>query len=276
MDFIRILKFGFSWFGDKETWKYLLAMFGAIIVSFAFVVLAGYSAGFFPAGIGTAVAAAAGIVGGLALAVVTCWLVIRVYLLAMAKAKVRAAGAAWGLAAGFLAMNILRGICILFSVFNPRYLLLGVSAAVLLAAGALLLAQSPVPGLAAIALGMLLLLLYFGVIAHNALRLMLAELYYFREGISMFSALSKSWQLTKGKTSSLLIAALAMFLIMAVAGAALAILFVFLLLGFVINLLFGAVLMFLFFVLRMLVQLLLIGASAYYTTAIYSELSRAK
>ncbi len=278
MDFVRILKFGFSWFGDKETWKYLFAIFGIMVLSFILAVLVGYAAILLPAAPavpagagGIAVGAVALLIGVAATLAITKFF-LQIYAIAMEKEKIKAIKVGWGLAVGYFIMNILRALYIVFSVLNLKYFAILVVGTLLAGAGIFLTAPTGLLGLLLIAFGSIFLAAYAVVLIHNYLRLMFAEVFYLRENISMAAALSKSWNLTEGHTILVFIAMFILVLLRMAAGFALIFLSLFMGLGFMVNI----ALIALFAILRILVQLITFGVSTYYNVAIFTELSKPK
>ena len=99
---------------------------------------------------------------------------------------------------------ILQGLCALFSVFDPKWLLLPVIGSTLFVTGALTATTNPIASIISFSTAAILIVLYCIIIFRNLMRLSVTIFEYLQNPtLPLFSSFQVTWQKTSGKALKL-------------------------------------------------------------------------
>jgi membrane-anchored glycerophosphoryl diester phosphodiesterase (GDPDase) len=122
--------------------------------------------------------------------------------------------------AKFLALEIFVFLGAFLSLFNLKFLLILIAAALLYIIGAVLATVTPYVfvGGALVLVGTILLFAYFIVVVYNSIRLLLSPAAFVEKNIGIVAAAKESWKMTKGNVFNVIIAWLVLVVISFIIG----------------------------------------------------------
>lgn len=103
---------------------------------------------------------------------------------------------------------IVKFFAVLLSLFELKFLLVGIGGLVLIILGIGIAVLFPLAGIPLLFLGMLALLAYLIIIVYNSIRLLPSDGYFLEKETGIMQALEKSWKATEGKVLNIFVYAL--------------------------------------------------------------------
>lgn len=212
MDLETVLRFAIAgWWQDKPTLKYFSIMIGLyvalIVVSISAIAFFSLSAVNVPQA--QQILNLLAVLPSLILIVVVLvivfmiagvWLSSLMMIRALQLSKFKTAPLDFYKVLRVIVFVFVRAVYILLSIFDIKWLSLGIAAVALFVLAIFSIAISPLILLAVFPLGIILAMAYFVIIIINSIRLIPAVAFYLHYDESMFLSLERAWKLTEGYT----------------------------------------------------------------------------